>query len=78
MIPKPLYTQLDKEHIVTKAAMCRDEEIVATFDSGGYFKLWDITELRANNKNKRDLQENIFIRAHKSEITCGTFVHMFD
>jgi WD40 repeat protein len=49
---------------------------LATGDNGGYFKLWDITSLDKESSSDEMLKEVVFIRAHKSEITCCDFAYL--
>jgi len=60
--------------MLSTAAICQDEVHMLTGDSGGYFKLWDVSELSGDNPKKNLIKELIFIKAHKQEITCADFL----
>lgn len=62
--------------MLTGANVCRLKHHMITYDSAGYFKLWDISHLKRGNANEDAVKELLYIRAHKSEITCADFMHI--
>ena len=64
---------LDESELLTNAAACKNEINIATVDSGGYFKIWNIAEMSNEVTRKEVFKETAFIRAQKKEITCVDF-----
>lgn len=46
-------------------------------DSGGYFKLWDISDVKEKSLYRANFRELCFIRAHKKGIAGGS-VFLFE
>jgi len=57
--------------------MSKDENYLATGDSGGYFKIWDISSLSDNiNSQEEPIKELVYIKAHQKDVTCIDFVEI--
>lgn len=69
---------IDENELLSYGGVCEDEVHMVTADSGGYYKLWDISGLNGENPTKNFIKELIFIRAHKHEISCADFFQQDD
>ncbi len=68
---------LEEKEVLSCCSLSRDQEYLVTADSGGYFKVWDISSLSANCSPKENpIRELVYIKAHQKEISCIDFVEM--
>lgn len=66
--------QLDEKEVLNYAVDCKDGIHLATVDSGGYFKIWNVSEVSEENHKRDSIKELVFIRAHLKAITYADFI----
>jgi WD40 repeat protein len=61
---------------LTCSSISKDQQYLITGDSGGYFKIWDISSLKPKKSTPDSFKELVYIKACNNELSCIDFVEM--